>query len=880
MLIWDNRFNLGLTEIDQQHRHLLDLVNQLADHVVTDGSTPELSKRLAQLTDYVTQHFAMEDAIWQHYLGDDALVQYHHFAHESTLQELSQLNTALTTSPSVAAENALRWFIRCFADQVCGHDRYMACRVIAQQQGLSEADAQQQAMTQMTASMRAVLDMLLTLRISAHKQAEDRSRKLTARLHKLASHVPGFLYQYQLNTDGSSRFSYASPGIKAIYGVSAEAVEHDAEAVFAMLHPDDCAAVRESIRHSAEHLSQWHERYRVNHSDGRLLWVEGHATPEHQADGSTVWHGYIHDVTDQVQAESVLKTTNHALSHANNELEQLATVFTHASEGIIITAPDGAILNVNHAFCQITGYDREELIGQNPRLLQSGRHTAQFYRQMWHSLSATGHWSGEVYNRRKDGKLYIQQLTINAVHNTDGSIRHYVGLTSDITVQKEHQQQLDYLAQYDPLTQLPNRMLLTDRLLQAMAQTVRRDAQLAIAYLDVDGFKTINDAHSHAIGDRLLCALTERLQSILRASDVLGRLGGDEFAIVLPDLPDTESCRATLDRILQAVSEPFVLDETQVTVSASLGVTFYPQAEAIDADQLLRQADQAMYQAKLAGKNRYHIFDMVHDRAMRDHHESLERIQQALDAQEFVLYYQPKVNMRSGQVIGVEGLIRWQHPERGLLAPIEFLPAIDNHPLAVAVGHWVIETALTQLEIWQQAGLDLSISINIGADQLKQADFVTHLKQHLAAHPQVHSRHLELEILESSALEDITQVFEIIKQCQAIGIEFALDDFGTGYSSLTYLKRLPAQILKIDGSFVRDMLVDPDDLAILTGVLGLAAAFQRQAIAEGVETVRHGERLLELGCELAQGYGIARPMPAADIPGWIRRWQPPVSWIV
>jgi EAL domain-containing protein (putative c-di-GMP-specific phosphodiesterase class I) len=286
-----------------------------------------------------------------------------------------------------------------------------------------------------------------------------------------------------------------------------------------------------------------------------------------------------------------------------------------------------------------------------------------------------------------------------------------------------------------------------------------------------------------------------------------------------------------------------------------------------------------MYQAKLAGKNRYHVFDMVHDRAMRDHNESLERIQQALDAQEFVLYYQPKVNMRSGQVIGVEGLIRWQHPERGLLAPIEFLPVIENHPLAVAVGNWVIETALTQLEIWQQAGLDLSISINIGADQLKQADFVAHLKQRLTAHPQADTQHLELEILESSALEDITQAFEIIKQCQAIGIEFALDDFGTGYSSLTYLKRLPAQILKIDGSFVRDMLVDPDDLAILTGVLGLAAAFQRQAIAEGVETVRHGERLLELGCELAQGYGIARPMPAEDLPGWIRRWQPPVSWI-
>ncbi|MDP3795330.1 MAG: EAL domain-containing protein, partial [bacterium] len=286
----------------------------------------------------------------------------------------------------------------------------------------------------------------------------------------------------------------------------------------------------------------------------------------------------------------------------------------------------------------------------------------------------------------------------------------------------------------------------------------------------------------------------------------------------------------------------------------------------------------AMYQAKLAGKNRYHVFDAEQDRSVRGHHESLDRIRHALAQREFVLYYQPKVNMRTGVVIGAEALIRWQHPEQGLLAPAQFLPVIEDHPLAIEVGEWVIDTALTQVELWRAAGLDLPVSVNVGARQLQQADFVQRLRGILAAHPQVQSSRLELEVLETSALDDVAGVSLVIQTCREMGVLFALDDFGTGYSSLTYLKRLPASLLKIDQSFVRDMLDDPDDLAILDGVIGLAAAFRREVIAEGVETVAHGQMLLQLGCELGQGYGIARPMPAEALPDWARSWKPDASW--
>ena len=320
-----------------------------------------------------------------------------------------------------------------------------------------------------------------------------------------------------------------------------------------------------------------------------------------------------------------------------------------------------------------------------------------------------------------------------------------------------------------------------------------------------------------------------------------------------------------------------MLDELELQLSTSIGLTFYPQ-DNVDADLLIRHADQAMYAAKQAGKNRYHLFDIAQDAAIQTRHESVEQIRHALDHNEFVLYYQPKVNMTSGQVTGAEALIRWQHPTQGLLPPAAFLPVIENHLVSVKLGEWVIDTALTQMSAWQRAGLIIRVSVNIGARQLQEGNFVTRLASILLAHTDVAPGNLELEVLETSAMEDIARVSEIMAACQTLGVRFSIDDFGTGYSSLTYLRRLPAEVLKIDGSFVRDMISDPDDLAIVKGVIGLALAFHRAVIAEGVETAAHGKLLLSIGCELAQGYGIARPMPAADLPLWVTGWHSDAVW--
>ncbi len=575
--------------------------------------------------------------------------------------------------------------------------------------------------------------------------------------------------------------------------------------------------------------------------------------------------GLVQDITQRMREEEKIRLA--------------ASVFSHAREGITITTASGTIVDINDAFTRITGYSREEVIGQNPRVLKSGRQDAAFYAAMWGDLTGLGHWSGEVWNRRKNGEVYAELLTISAVRDAQGITQQYVALFSDITTIKEQQNQLEHIAHFDALTDLPNRVLLADRLQQAMAHAQRRQKQLAVTYLDLDGFKAINDHHGHEAGDHVLVTLAHRMKQALREGDTLARLGGDEFVAVLIDMEDMAASWPMLNRLLEAAAQPVQWDDLTLQVSASLGVTFYPQSQDIDADQLLRQADQAMYQAKVAGKNRYQIFNAVQDRDLRGHHESLERVRLALENREFVLYFQPKVNMRSGQVIGAEALIRWQHPEKGLLAPAEFLPVIEDHALAVDVGEWVIDQTLTQMAQWQANGLNLAqVSVNVGARQLQQGDFVDRLKRILARHPQINPVHLQMEVLETSALSDMAQVSQVIEECAQMGVMFALDDFGTGYSSLTYLKRLRVALLKIDQSFVRDMLEDPDDLAILQGVIGLAAAFKRQVIAEGVETIEHGTALLHLGCELAQGYGIARPMPGADIPAWVAAWRPDGAW--
>jgi len=559
------------------------------------------------------------------------------------------------------------------------------------------------------------------------------------------------------------------------------------------------------------------------------------------------------------------------------EQRMAASVFASTQEGILITDAQRNIIDMNPAFGSITGYSRDEILGKKPSLLKSGLHDASFYENMWRAINRQGYWRGEVWNRKKGGEIFAEWLTISAVTDQQGKITHYIGTSSDITQLKEQERKLELMAHYDPLTGVPNRILLADRMHLAFAQTKRDNCLMAVGYLDLDGFKPVNDRLGHEAGDQLLIEVARRIKNALREGDTIARLGGDEFVFLLLGLEKVEDCETTLHRLLEVISEPVTLKNQAVSVSASIGISIFPE-DNTDPDTLLRHADQAMYQAKQEGKNCFHIYNLELDRQLHSHREALNRIEQAFENEEFELFFQPKVDMQQGIVFGAEALIRWRHPERGLVMPGDFLPLLENHDIITRLDAWVIDKALQHMENWQSQGLQLQISVNVTARSLQTDDFILQLYYAFERHPSIKPVHFELEILETQALLDLSLTSQVIKDCQTLGVQFALDDFGTGYSSLSYLKHLPAETLKIDQTFVRNMLENEDDLAIVQGVIGLAESFRRQVIAEGVESIEHGSALLQMGCHHAQGYGIAKPMPASELADWVKEWRAPAEW--
>jgi len=678
------------------------------------------------------------------------------------------------------------------------------------------------------------------------------------------------LFQAIVESTDDAVISKTTQGIVTSWNAAAEhlfgyrADEMIGQPMLRLLPPDRLGEEVEILRRIAAGQRIAHFQTERCHRDGHRLAVSVTISPVRDPLGrvsgaSTI----VRDVSHQKRLEEQLRLT--------------ASVFTHANEGVVITDPQGRMVDVNQAFERITGYSREEALGRTAQFLRSGRDGPDVVQPLLAELQAQGRCQGEVWSRRKNGEAYAGLLTVSRVDDAAGRPQNYVALFADVTSMRVQQERLEHLAHFDALTGLPNRLLLSDRLRQGMAHSRRHSQALAVLYLDLDGFKAINDSHGHDVGDALLISVAGQMKSALRESDTLARMGGDEFVVVLGQLPRAEDCLPLVERLLKACATPLRVQALLLQVSASIGITLFPQDDS-DVDQLLRHADQAMYQAKQLGKNRYHLFDPVHDARLRSQASVLAALRLGLDQQQFELHYQPKVNMRTGAVVGVEALLRWQHPSSGLLLPPAFLPLVSGQDLEDALGDWVLREALRQLGEWSRQGLVLGLSVNVGARQMLQGGFAAHLRACLADFPDVDPNRLELEVLESSALEDIHQASRVMRECRDMGVHFAVDDFGTGYSSLTYLKRLPAETLKIDQSFVRDMLVDEEDLAIVQGVISLAKAFNRQVVAEGVEHIDQGCRLLAMGCELAQGYVIARPMPAAAFLDWLAHWKPCAAW--
>ena len=615
--------------------------------------------------------------------------------------------------------------------------------------------------------------------------------------------------------------------------------------------------------------------------DPAVAWVICRADPVH--DGDARMKQIVVSLNDITQMRRLREDLR-------DRETRFRALFDHSMDAVLLTTPDdGGVVAANPAACamfrrsesEIRRAGRQGLVDLlDPRSDALARRRAR-----------EGQVIGEVRMVRGDGSHFEAEISSSIYQDSSGR-RFSSMIVRDISERvamqaameaanqqlREANENLAKMAHYDLLTQLPNRNLLGDRLEQAMAHADRHGRIVGVAFVDLDGFKSINDQFGHAVGDQVLIHMARRLKTTLREGDTLARIGGDEFVAVLSDLEGVEDLRPLIHRLQAQAAEPITLGHVALKVTASIGVTNYP-ADASDAEHLLRHADQAMYLAKQAGKNQYHAFDVISDAAVRVRREELGAIKAGCEQGEFVLHYQPEVDMRTGRLMGVEALVRWKHPERGLLSPDQFLPLVEDHEFAVEMGRMILDMALAQMERWQLMGLTVPVSVNLFARQLQDSGFVARLSELLEQHPAASPRHLLLEIVETKALEDVAQASDAMRACAQLGVRFALDDFGTGYSSLTYLKALPASLLKIDKGFVRDMLDDEDDLGIVQGVIGLARAFGREVIAEGVESVAHGRLLLSLGCNLGQGYAIARPMPADDLPRWLALWQARQPWV-
>ncbi len=651
-----------------------------------------------------------------------------------------------------------------------------------------------------------------------------------------------------------------------LHNTTPQDFDNTLEAWLQYIHADDRKLVSNTIDQAiANLLSHIDIQFRVQNQDHVIRIIELHAM-----------------VLQDVDAPNSLRITGINIDitkrlHAEENLQLAINIFQHTNDSIIITDEKQRILDVNPKFVELTGYKKSEVIGQTPRIFRSHIHNKAFYANMWHIIEQQGYWRGEIWNRHRNGGLYAELLTISKVQNLNSKITNYIGLLSDLTVIKQQQWELDRISYYDSITQLPNRVVLAPRMQQAMAYTKQVDQLLAVCCLDLDNFKPINDKYGHDIGDKLLFQVGERLRNCLSSDDSVSRSGGDEFVLLLEGLKDIHSCEGMLARVLHRMRMKYVIADYEITLSASIGVTLFP-ADDVEADVLLRHADQAMYQAKEAGRNCYKIFDLAQDRETQACQEIFIQLESALKKREFLLYYQPKVDMRHGLVLGSEALIRWKHPQRGLLSPGAFLPKVERTSFIIHLGDWVLEEALRQLTVWDAAGFITKISVNISGQHLQQKGFVQHLQKLLSKYSKIMPSQLELEVLETTALDDLDHASDIINKCRSLGVSVAIDDFGTGYSSLIYLKRLPADILKIDQSFVRGMVRDSEDRAIVDGIIGLSHAMHRNIIAEGVETEEHGIMLLNMGCDLGQGYGIARPMPATEFPEWANTYKPFPSW--
>jgi len=666
---------------------------------------------------------------------------------------------------------------------------------------------------------------------------------LENRLRQIIDLVPHFIFA----KDKQGRFILANKALATAYGTTVDKLIGKRDSDFNGDHLQVTGFLNDDHDVLEKLESKLIHKEEISDSSGNRRLLQTMKIPLAMDDGEYAVLGVSTDITDLVASEE--------------QLRLMAKIFEYSHEAFLITDANNQIMMVNSAFCELTGYTEEEVRGLNPRILATGQTLNETYREMWHALKARGYWQGEIWDKRKDGTIYPKWLSIAVVLDPDGKVVNYVASFSDMTERKQAEAKIHHLAHHDVLTGLPNRLTLELRLEDNIRRANRRHEKLAVMFIDLDRFKTINDTLGHHVGDLLLIEVAKRLRAEIRESDTVARLGGDEFVVMLTDLESQEDVAVIAEKIVAVVSLPYLMSGHELHTSPSIGIGIYPK-DGEDTGSLMKNADTAMYYAKSCGRSNFQFFSEEMTATANRRMAMENSLRQAIALDEFVLYYQPQINVTSGKVVGVEALIRWNHPVMGLVPPSQFIPVAEEIGLIVSLGTWVLRTACTQLRAWEQAGVNnIRMGINISAHQFQQPDFVDVVASIIEETGA--SRHLiELEITETIAMTNPSGSIETMRRLKAMELGLAIDDFGTGYSSLSYLKLFPISRLKIDRSFIIDIGTDPNDTAITAATIALSKSLGLEVIAEGVETQAQLDFLQTLDCHEAQGYLFSPPIPA------------------
>ena len=653
-------------------------------------------------------------------------------------------------------------------------------------------------------------------------------------------------------TDAAGIIEYVNPHFSQMSGYAAEEViGKNMRLHQSGMTPEE---VYEKLWRTIKSGQVWRGELLNKSKHGRLYWEELIISPIFDESGNIT-----HFLSQQIDIT--------ARKQVEEQIRLFEKVFANANEGILISDANNNIVTINPAFTNITGYVRDEVVGKNPHVLSSGQMDTDFYEKMWHSIKTTGKWQGEVMDRRKDGQIYTQWLSISELHDDGGRLTNYVALMSDISKRKVAEERMVYLAQHDVLTGLPNRMLFQDRLQQAITYAERQQSSVALLFMDLDRFKDVNDTLGHHIGDLLLQEVTRRIRQCVRGSDTISRQGGDEYVIMLPNLDDANhddlgDIMQVVNKLIESIACPYELEGHTIHVTTSIGVSVYPQ-DGISIEALIRNADTAMYQAKDAGRNGYRFFTKEMNRSIAKRVGLENKLRKALNKNELLLHYQPQVDLRSGQVVSAEALVRWQY-RKWFESPTEFIRIAEEGGLIALLGEWVLNEACRQNQEWRAMGLrDIVMAVNLSPLQLHDHSLMDVISAALLRSG-MPANALELEITESAVMKNSEQAIVMLNKINQQGIRISIDDFGTGYSSLSHLKKFPVDMLKIDQSFVRDLSIDRDDAAIVTAVISLAKSLDMRVIAEGVETLEQLQFLEKLDCDMIQGYYFSKPLPAEE----------------